>query len=903
LFLDFFNPAGLSIDRIRQLYISREGWLAPFPWCEEFHFHLDQIFATLKVVRREKTGGTLTANIVNMSEIFKPVEKCTQPRTVLIEGKPGMGKTTYCRKLAYDWATGKLWTSEKPRFLTVLMLRCCDMKSNLLEAIDDQLLPREVEEHTKKTFFTFLRQNQSDVLLVLDGLDEVPTDKLSEFKEIIQGRRDLPRCYVVATARQEAGIEVRIHADTLLQIEGFDDEDAKKFILQYFAKLSEKYAEKLWSEVTRDANLKDMLTNPLHTALLCLDFDENEGSFPESKSQLYLDVAQCILRRYKKKKGLSETKEDVIEEFAVQLKHLGSLALNGLLEDKLNFEERELKDHGDGLPEFGFLSAQTGSKLRPSRRYSFQHKSFQEWFAAYFLSCQLMEKEISPESLVADKRYAHELKEVLPYTCGLLAAGCKAARCKEVAVTLTKRMMKEVNKGGRDGWLSVLLECTRECKQKDSSFQADLVSKLGSFLELETLKLHDGNLSAANVAVLADVLESNTTVTELNLCHNDIGDPGVASLACKLQSITTLKVLKLSSNGIGDAGAADLARALKFNTRLTDLYFSSNCIGEAGAKCVADALKSNKTLTDLDLSFNEIGDAGAAALADGLKSNTTLIVLYLSANGISDVARGLADGLKSNTTLSKLNLSRNAIGDAGAADLTDLLKSTTTQSALKLAQYGVAGPTDQRKSTLKTELNLSRNGIGGACTAGLAGALKSNTTPTVLDLSENSIGVADIADVADGLKFNTTLSELNLSCNKINDKGAANLAYGLKFNTALTVLNLLGNKIGGAGAKNLADGLKSNTKLRVLNLSGNAIGDDGAAHLAGALESNKTLTVLYLCDNGIGNAGAKRLGDGLKSNTTLTKLWLSGNYIGSDGLSALSGMLKSNRNLTVDLSL
>ena len=41
---------------------------------------------------------------------------------------------------------------------------------------------------------------------------------------------------MVATARYKAETKVRIHVhcDTLLQIEGFNDEDAREFILKYF---------------------------------------------------------------------------------------------------------------------------------------------------------------------------------------------------------------------------------------------------------------------------------------------------------------------------------------------------------------------------------------------------------------------------------------------------------------------------------------------------------------------------------------------------------------------------------------------------------------------------------------------------------------------------------------------
>ena len=53
------------------------------------------------MVSRKKEQGIKANDIVNMFEIFTPHEDCSQPRTVLIEGQPGMGKTTYCNKYKY----------------------------------------------------------------------------------------------------------------------------------------------------------------------------------------------------------------------------------------------------------------------------------------------------------------------------------------------------------------------------------------------------------------------------------------------------------------------------------------------------------------------------------------------------------------------------------------------------------------------------------------------------------------------------------------------------------------------------------------------------------------------------------------------------------------------------------
>ena len=148
------------INSIRDQYERLEGWLAPFPWSEHFHFELDKIYTRLRVVRREKKArGTTTQPDVEMAEIFRPHEECRQPKKVLIEGKPGMGKTTYCSKFAYDWASEKQKLADCAlKFQLVLLLRCRDVgvDSNFWKAIEDQLLPREVEKKEKEKIFEFI---------------------------------------------------------------------------------------------------------------------------------------------------------------------------------------------------------------------------------------------------------------------------------------------------------------------------------------------------------------------------------------------------------------------------------------------------------------------------------------------------------------------------------------------------------------------------------------------------------------------------------------------------------------------------------------------------------------------------------------------------------------------------
>ena len=62
-----------------------------------------------------------------------------------------------------------------------------------------------------------------------------------------------------------------------------------------------------------------------------------------------------------------------------------------------------------------------------------------------------------------------------------------------------------------------------------------------------------------------------------------------------------------------------LAEALETNSTLTSLDLSRNGIGAEGAARLAAALKKNSTMTSLDISRNDIGPEGAESLATALE--------------------------------------------------------------------------------------------------------------------------------------------------------------------------------------------------------------------------------------------------------------------------------------------
>ena len=153
-FLLLVNP-GKLVELIRRDY--KGAVLCPFPWCEdELQLKLSNIFTRLQIVTRTKERSKVTNDTIDMTHVFKRhPDYCHNPRVVLIEGNPGMGKTTYCQKLAYDWSVGEIPSEASfPEVKILLLLKCRDMHmktANIEEAIDDQLLPQDAGKKEKKT--------------------------------------------------------------------------------------------------------------------------------------------------------------------------------------------------------------------------------------------------------------------------------------------------------------------------------------------------------------------------------------------------------------------------------------------------------------------------------------------------------------------------------------------------------------------------------------------------------------------------------------------------------------------------------------------------------------------------------------------------------------------------------
>ncbi|XP_067018457.1 uncharacterized protein [Acropora muricata] len=419
------------VDLLKREY-NRRADFSPLLWSKGMKLQLKEVYTRLKVVSRRKAGSSE----IDVDDIFKPSEEdiIQNIQLLLIEGSPGIGKTTFCLKLALDWANDAM-PRNFPTFKLVFLLKCRDIIKDVVEEIFEQLLPEDLEEKIKEALAIFLGDldNQEQILIILDGLDELP-EKSEDHVNKVLARKKLPFCYVLATTRQEKGIETRkqLRFDRHLAIEGFSEDDSFEYIRKHFRNIGTEHSskgERLIEEIKENPLLCHLQRNPLNLVLLCVVYEDHEGSLPSFITDLYQTIVRCLLRRYCAKETLkaSEKDEYLDKQFEIPILALGELAWKCLLNDRLSFYEDELEElersnENNVARRLGLVYKEESLKrLKPRHAYSFLHKTFQEYLAASHIAhkfrgseFQMLEQMLFPE--IARRKF----KQVFVFVCGIL---------------------------------------------------------------------------------------------------------------------------------------------------------------------------------------------------------------------------------------------------------------------------------------------------------------------------------------------------------------------------------------------------------------------------------------------------------------------------------------------------
>ncbi|XP_070599751.1 NACHT, LRR and PYD domains-containing protein 3-like [Erythrolamprus reginae] len=110
---------------------------------------------------------------------------------------------------------------------------------------------------------------------------------------------------------------------------------------------------------------------------------------------------------------------------------------------------------------------------------------------------------------------------------------------------------------------------------------------------LQSLRLPSCNLTAAVCQLLSKVLESGSSLRELDLGANPLGDWGAKQLCLGLPS-SQLQRLSLLSCGLTSGACEDLASVLETSETLLELNLGDNSLGDEGVRQLCQGLKQKR---------------------------------------------------------------------------------------------------------------------------------------------------------------------------------------------------------------------------------------------------------------------------------------------------------------------
>ena len=683
---------------------NRRSHLRPIFWDSTFELLLDDVYTRLKIVSRRKADSRVEDNEVNVFDIFTALDKGEDVMT-LVEGSPGIGKTTFCLKLAYDWAHGKIPAEcSFPKFEIVLLLKCRDIHEDVMETISEQLLPEDMEEKTKERLFDFIKDihNQEKTLIILDGLDELPQESLRYVDKLLQ-RRILSFCYVLATSRQERGIDVRRKYcfDILLEIKGFTESDAFEYIRRHFKYVDPFHSlkgESLIKEIKENTLLHALRNNPLNLLLLCVVFEDYEGKLPSSRTELYHIIVLCLLRRYCAKHNLEAPKDNsaLEKQFEETILALGELAWICLLSDRYCFREDELGEiesryNGLVAREIGLLYKEESLKrLKPQHEYYFLHKTFQEYLAASYIVQRLRKQQFNVFEHLTFNEFVEKYPQVFIFVSGMLG---------EKATVLFTQIGEELKKSYDWNW-------NEHCSEEAATFFIESFSESGHaeqvaatlcniipFPKVITPELmYEDEYNYSFVQVLTACRSFLTLQAPAELHAYSFGGDEAAVAITYMESCSQLTTVSLVLESLESSDAERLRQCFSKNKNLSEFILKVKWKNKDGVPLpsIGIGLASCQTLTNVTFAFP--GYAYSEGFFNALETGLAPLesVVFEIRGSTSDTAILALQKFLSNKSLKSLSLC--IFGDVQDFLVAAFSEAFAGQTVLKSLDLRLNGP-------------------------------------------------------------------------------------------------------------------------------------------------------------------------------------------------------------------
>ena len=232
-------------------------------------------------------------------DIFLPTSS-NEVNKILIEGHPGIRKTTLVKNICVEWAKGKLLNSDK--LVLLLLLR----DPNMQRIINVQQMIEHFTQSTSKVtqLHSYLEDNHgADVTLIIDGFDELSNELREEsfFVKLIQ-KKVLQKSRVVVTSRPHISTCIHDVVDRRIEILEFDQISRMKYVKEAFND-TPSMLEKLQKHFQQYSNIDAICYIPLIMSIivfLCMCQPED---LPPTASKMYHSFVLHTICHYLKRTG------------------------------------------------------------------------------------------------------------------------------------------------------------------------------------------------------------------------------------------------------------------------------------------------------------------------------------------------------------------------------------------------------------------------------------------------------------------------------------------------------------------------------------------------------------------------------------------------------------------------
>ena len=773
----------------------------------------------------------------------------SRPQVVLIEGAPGVGKTTFAWDQCRQWAEGRLLQD----YSIVLLLPLRDNNIRQISSLPG-LFRHSRGQVREEVSRRVAESGGKRCLIWLEAWDELPDHLRSSdslFTQLIRGLQ-LPAATIFITSRpwatrdllETVGDRMSQHTELLalakeevemVAIHSLTSSDSGFDFLQF---------------IESNPMIRAAMYTPVSAAIVEQVFKSVPHNPPTTVTQLYSAFVLMRLEQHLsehptysdmniKVRTLADLPERVLED----LQRLCGLAYEGVSQQKIVFSSLP-----GGVSTLDLLQTvpQVYDEGEGRVSYNFLHYTVQEYLAALHLS------HLQP----------HQLISITDTNClRLVKTGYGTSYYEATQFKTTYQFLAGITK-----------------------LEPFPVAHLSDLLEKDAAIMYRWLYESQNQSLLTSVLGSGERW--LKLSYFATATDFFAAGYCLAHSNCTWRI-KLSA--VDDVAMEFLSKGC--NHQLPQTGISSQLVSAnfSGGSITAEGVRHFLTIPnsllqhiqDLNLSSTNLDRRGCELLAEGVQRMPCLVRLDLIWN--------------------------KGIGCGGAVQLVSFLHSSKLRE-LRMEGTGISDPDFDclaryiHSTTSLEELRIGGNEISVESIDSLCTALSANSSMRILDMSDCHLTTSHCVCLGQLLRhpIHCHIEKLNLIGCGLTSDGVGEVVSGLSENHSLRELDLRVNQIGSEGAVAMATMLKTNSSLERLSLARCGIGSSGGVELGAALERNKSLRYLGLSWNRLGDDGVRGLSAGLENNSSLKELRLDDDEsLGEEGVTILRSLQRKKPNVRI----